>query len=142
MLWEAKDDQKEWRVVNITVDSAMEFQVAFIAMKSDHAQTSYVAIDDIEYRPGVNCYGVVTDIVVGGAGNTAAIVAAVILVLAALVCLAVATNHWYKNRSVCFRGSTDASSAPFGFDNISYRNRDKNTVPVETVQGPGIADRQ
>ncbi|XP_059850397.1 apical endosomal glycoprotein-like isoform X1 [Hypanus sabinus] len=143
MLWEAKDIQDDnWRTGNITVENAMEFQIGFKAIKSEELTNGYIAIDDIEYHPGVNCFGVPTDSAAGGASNTAGIVAAVILILAALVCLAVATNYWYKNKIACFRGSSNDSRTFFGFDNISYRNRNKNTVPVETVPASGVQDPQ
>ncbi|XP_062929964.1 apical endosomal glycoprotein-like [Mobula hypostoma] len=140
-VWEAKDTQdNNWRAGNITVDSATEFQVGLKVIKSEGELTGYIAIDDIEYHRGENCYGVRTDNLAGGASNTAGIVAAVILVLALLVCLAVATNYWYKNKIACFHGGSDGSRTPFGFDNISYRNRNKNTVPVETVPGLDVQD--
>ncbi|XP_078282350.1 uncharacterized protein LOC144608452 [Rhinoraja longicauda] len=66
-LWEAKDGASEsWREVNITVESAESFQVGFLVIKSNDKETGYIAIDDVDYRPGVNCFGVSTDQAVGG----------------------------------------------------------------------------
>ncbi|XP_032904767.1 apical endosomal glycoprotein [Amblyraja radiata] len=140
-LWEAKHGANDqWRGVNLTVASAESFQVGFLVKKSNAGETGYIAIDDVDYRPGVNCFGVNTDQAVGGAGNTAGIVVAGILVVVLLLGLAVATMYWYKNRSASFGRSLNELRATFGFDNISYRNRNKDTVPVETVRGFGVAD--
>ncbi|XP_069758012.1 apical endosomal glycoprotein-like [Narcine bancroftii] len=132
-LWESNDlSTKEWRLVNITVESTVVFQVGFKVIKSDEGETGYIAIDDIKYRRGVNCQGVRTDKEVSGVTNTPGIVAAVILVLALVVCLALGTNYWLKNRSICFHGRLDGPRSLFGFDNISYRNRNKDMVTVDT----------
>ncbi|XP_048469626.1 apical endosomal glycoprotein-like [Rhincodon typus] len=67
VTWEAKGTQsKDWRLINITMESSTVFQVGFKAVKSNQAEVGYVAIDDIVYYPGVNCRGVQTDGAVWG----------------------------------------------------------------------------
>ncbi|XP_067868075.1 apical endosomal glycoprotein-like isoform X2 [Heterodontus francisci] len=107
VIWEAKDSQsKKWQAVNITVESLAVFQVGFKAVKTDIAETGYVAIDDVVYSPGMNCHGVKTDDVFGGSGHTAGVVAAVIIMLAVLVALVVGALYWHRNRRLSSPGST------------------------------------
>ncbi|XP_067834840.1 apical endosomal glycoprotein-like [Heptranchias perlo] len=134
VIWEAKNSQsEEWQPLNITVDSLTEFQVGFKAVKSEGTERGYVAIDDVAYNAGVNCHGVRTDQAAGGGGQTPGIIAAVIIVLAVLVAAAVGVIYWRKNKRHNSPGTTSESRAPFGFDNVFYRNQNKETVNVEPL---------
>ncbi|XP_041050362.1 apical endosomal glycoprotein-like [Carcharodon carcharias] len=124
VIWETKEWQSsEWRSVNITVESSVEFQVGFKAVKSDSTVLGYIAIDDIVYHPGVNCHGVRTDEALLGSNYIAGIVAGVVTVLALVLFLLLGIIYWVMKNRIGLPGTASESGRHLGFDNLSYRNR-------------------
>ncbi|XP_007898421.2 apical endosomal glycoprotein [Callorhinchus milii] len=140
VIWSAANSRgNRWVTVRATVESPVNFQIVFHATKSDFE--GFVAIDDLEYYPGITCDGVWTNNAHGhnhmvGVGTTAAIL---IIVLIAVM---IGTIYWLRKRGASLlatspRTSTDTGSAtgsgPCGFDNVIYENQSKERVIVGTL---------
>ncbi|XP_075573021.1 LOW QUALITY PROTEIN: apical endosomal glycoprotein [Pelecanus crispus] len=122
-----------WRAGVVSVQSPSEFQIIFEVSTQWWPMEGTVALDDIVYSAGGGCHSSL-EVPVEEKSSGSFVAEVVLSVLLAIIVLAlVAAGGWYwlKQRGLA-SGTPAESSAPQGFDNITFRDDKVIISPVPT----------
>ncbi|XP_074871606.1 apical endosomal glycoprotein isoform X2 [Carettochelys insculpta] len=140
LVWRTPGRQGHgWQSGTVPVHSTAEFQILFEVTNGAGPAGGTVALDDITYRAGEDCYadglGQVTD---GNPpkGPAAALVIGVVLALVFLLLLAASTCYWLQRRGAAGRKLEERDTSQ-GFDNVVFRD---DTITITPLPGDGDAD--
>ncbi|XP_075027064.1 LOW QUALITY PROTEIN: apical endosomal glycoprotein [Calonectris borealis] len=135
-VWSAEGHRSRgWRGGVVPVQSPSEFQIIFEITTRRWPMEGTVALDDIVYSAGGGCHSSPEMPVEEKSSGSfvAEVVLSLLLAIIVLVLVAAGGWYWLKRRGLASRTPAE-SSAPQGFDNITFRD-DKVIIPPVPKEG-------